>query len=460
MLRRREQNPTPVVGGCHSDRHLLRMSRGRDLNSNRFLRRQQHDLATSEYETSGASPDWQQRAAKKMLDDFEASGVDEDLEHLRASWTTPFAQRPGMPRSRSTRNSAYCSTAFASESYSAHSMMLEDEDDDAPRSSLFKQGEQAKERLRTLDSLRKLAGSPNKQNESLQNSIIGGSSSSSTSPSWQQSCLMEYRSPGQGARIDFDKFETPPTETKEPGFDSWDSWSSRWAREFQKFEEMEAARQWREGEAARLEWEGEMSRRDAEAFESRHSAAKVAFQRAQKARREAEEAMHRRSEADFKQREADSRFSDAKKKQHRARGESDSSEEEAPSSRKKPQPSRHPPRVNVAATPSTASEDAQYASFGDFDTAWSRFEQQSATAQSIRYGSVPWPTSLPTVSGVAQSDSHAERKRKFRAALVRWHPDKWGAVMAKVCEGDRPRVMERVKEVTQRILEEKKRFGV
>lgn len=464
MLRRRDPNPPSLAALSTPDRHLLRMTRGRDLASERLAALHSNEFAVSQFDTFGmVSPVWQRQAAKKMLDDFEASGVDEDLEHLRASWTTPFAARPGVSMSGSSRRSSHSSTAFTALACRPNSI-IEDEDDGAPRGALFKQGEQAKERLRTLEALRKLAGSPGNSNTSLQTACLGGSSSSCYAPPpcrQQHKCIIEHRLP-QTRRVDFDKFDTPPSEAQEPGSDSWDSWSARWAREFEKFDDMQAARQWREEEAARCDLE-EMARRDAQAHASRRSAAQAASKHAKKMRQEAEEAMRRRAEADFKQRETGRRFSEATRRQQRPRAECDSSgssDEDPPAARRKPPPVSSSSRSSATSVANKSPPHPQHSSFADFDQAWRRFEQQAATTQSISYSSVPWPTSLLTISGVDPIDSVAEKKRKLRAALVRWHPDKWSPVMAKVCEGDRQQVMDQVKEITQRLLDEKKRFGV
>jgi hypothetical protein len=64
-----------------------------------------------------------------------------------------------------------------------------------------------------------------------------------------------------------------------------------------------------------------------------------------------------------------------------------------------------------------------------------------------------------TISGVGTNESLEMRKRKLRAALVRWHPDKWAKVLDCIHESDRAQVVDKVKEVTRRIIEEKKRYG-
>lgn len=102
----------------------------------------------------------------------------------------------------------------------------------------------------------------------------------------------------------------------------------------------------------------------------------------------------------------------------------------------------------------------RFGSFSEFDTYWARFEQKvNAGTQDLHFIDVPWPTSLTSIAGVIASESLEVRKRKLRAALVRWHPDKWSKVLDCIHESDRAKVVEKVKEVTRRIIEEKKRYG-
>ena len=64
-----------------------------------------------------------------------------------------------------------------------------------------------------------------------------------------------------------------------------------------------------------------------------------------------------------------------------------------------------------------------------------------------------------TVSGIEPADGADVRKRKLRAALVRWHPDKWVRVFEAMAVDERVGVVERVQAITRRILDEKARFG-
>mmetsp|Transcript_47992 Transcript_47992/g.133884 ORF Transcript_47992/g.133884 Transcript_47992/m.133884 type:complete len:326 (-) Transcript_47992:269-1246(-) len=114
---------------------------------------------------------------------------------------------------------------------------------------------------------------------------------------------------------------------------------------------------------------------------------------------------------------------------------------------------------------STVPVAASFESFAAFDAAWAAFERRVADEATAARGAtlgcadVPWPTSLPTISGILPTDKSKDRKRKLREAVLRWHPDKWMPILAHIREADRQEVMERVKAVTRRILDERKRFA-
>lgn len=132
-------------------------------------------------------------------------------------------------------------------------------------------------------------------------------------------------------------------------------------------------------------------------------------------------------------------------------------------------PSRPPPRPRPRSSslptegsqPTPRPPPVRFGSFAEFDAHWARFEQRASAlgARDLRLVDVPWPTSLTSVSGISASDSLDVRKRKLRAALVRWHPDKWHKLLECIHESDRTMVVEKVKEVTRRIIDEKKRYG-
>ncbi|CAE8598915.1 unnamed protein product, partial [Polarella glacialis] len=91
---------------------------------------------------------------------------------------------------------------------------------------------------------------------------------------------------------------------------------------------------------------------------------------------------------------------------------------------------------------------------------WDQFEKLMAEGGKLKFANVPWPAEPPaTVSGASRSEPREVRKSKLRNAVLRWHPDKWGPVLEHFDELERAPLLERVKEVTRRILDEWKQLG-
>lgn len=124
-----------------------------------------------------------------------------------------------------------------------------------------------------------------------------------------------------------------------------------------------------------------------------------------------------------------------------------------------------PPFSNQAAARKTEPTAAlRLDTAAAYDKAWAAFEQRlaelPADGPTLGHSDVPWPSKLPTVSGIDEAaDGRQARRIKFRSAMLRWHPDKWGPILARIRETDRAQVMEGVKAVTRRILDERRRFG-
>jgi len=304
---------------------------------------------------------YQKKVAQNMLEDFHTSGVDEDLEALKAGWASHFKTRPGQPQPRRPLLADLTGRE-------------EESSEEEPRSVLAAQGERAKQRLKGLSQLRKLA-SDGQIGEAL-----------AICPPLEQLCRFPGAKAQAGER------------------DSWAAWECRWNQEFQRFEEMERLRQRRLAEEAR-------------------------------ATREEREEWHRHVHA------SKARNRDCKSKAERPRPD---------------RPDR-PDRPAPAPAPAPAAPAApRFPSFQDFVLAWGAFEQKlQGTSPALRCSDIPWPDSLPSVSGTTSSDKPADAKKKLRTALLRWHPDKWAPILERVVEADRSEVLARVKQVTQRLLEEK-----
>lgn len=102
----------------------------------------------------------------------------------------------------------------------------------------------------------------------------------------------------------------------------------------------------------------------------------------------------------------------------------------------------------------------RFANFDAYEEAWSKFEKSSVGDTSeLSLQDIPWPLDLETISGIESGDSSADCKRKLRAALLRWHPDKWGLILSRIRENDKDEVTDLVQKVTRRILEEKAQYA-
>ena len=88
--------------------------------------------------------------------------------------------------------------------------------------------------------------------------------------------------------------------------------------------------------------------------------------------------------------------------------------------------------------------------------AFARFEKklEAAAEGALRLGDLPLPRRSGSVSGASRADPVDDRKRAVRAALLRWHPDKFD--LSKFHPDDRDAVSDAVAEVTRRIVKEKK----
>ena len=74
-------------------------------------------------------------------------------------------------------------------------------------------------------------------------------------------------------------------------------------------------------------------------------------------------------------------------------------------------------------------------------------------SRALRPGSSMLGPNFP-VSGSVETDSEATAREKIRAALRRWHPDKWAARIAEDAN-----LAPKLVAVTRRLLDEKARIG-
>ena len=126
-----------------------------------------------------------------------------------------------------------------------------------------------------------------------------------------------------------------------------------------------------------------------------------------------------------------------------------------------PPPPREAPRRPQAtqATP-PPPVGRQFAAWGAFDSAFKSFEAGLATANVVRLAEVPFPPANDP-AGLAEAGvdrgtgAAATRKKLLHKALLRWHPDKWARVLSKASEADASGLHERLREITQALLAQK-----
>mmetsp|Transcript_46119 Transcript_46119/g.84493 ORF Transcript_46119/g.84493 Transcript_46119/m.84493 type:complete len:571 (+) Transcript_46119:51-1763(+) len=94
------------------------------------------------------------------------------------------------------------------------------------------------------------------------------------------------------------------------------------------------------------------------------------------------------------------------------------------------------------------------------EAAWSRVDALLETHNCpIYFVDIPWPASSGSITGITSAESAASAKKKLALALRRWHPDKWKRILDHVPRQEQQRVMEHVKAVAQRLLEEKSQLA-
>lgn len=108
-----------------------------------------------------------------------------------------------------------------------------------------------------------------------------------------------------------------------------------------------------------------------------------------------------------------------------------------------------------------------YSSWSAFDAAFEAFETNVANVPdnlpSVRLSDVPMPPAddpaglreAGLLRGATSADGAAKRKKLLRKGLLRWHPDKWAAVLAKVRPVDQAALAEQLGAVTQALLRQK-----
>mmetsp|Transcript_18282 Transcript_18282/g.39406 ORF Transcript_18282/g.39406 Transcript_18282/m.39406 type:complete len:333 (+) Transcript_18282:158-1156(+) len=128
-----------------------------------------------------------------------------------------------------------------------------------------------------------------------------------------------------------------------------------------------------------------------------------------------------------------------------------------------PRFTRKPGEHARATAPIGPTAKKEYTNFADYDSAWREFERGLKSGlfnvTGIKLSDIPWPTKVPSLSGIHTGDAEPDRKKKLKAAVLRWHPDKWSPILELVVETDRKAVVEKAQEVARRILDERSRLS-
>ena len=380
--------------------------------------------------------------ATAMLADFAAAGVDEDLEMLRSQWQAP---RQFRGRSRDDDSSGGRNVQGGALDY------------------------KSAERLETLTALRELAAA-----ETRDGGRLGGAGALAVyeAPSRvprEASC--EAWLPQRTALEQRVRAQHPPAERDGPGLD-WGEWEARWEEQLRGFAAFSSANS-AFSSASHPERDPYATPQHATPWRAR-----TAEPRSRSPRPSASSASSSAAGRGPKPspKQASKRGAGAAAggggsgggtpRQPRAKRAST-----PPPRPPRPPPSSAPPGASSsasAASASAASVGRRFASWSGFDAAFAAFEANLANVPaglpSVRLADIPFPPRGDPAglseAGVRSGNSEeaaSGRKKLLRKALLRWHPDKWGAVLGKVREEDKARLGEELAAITQALIREKDR---
>lgn len=259
----------------------------------------------------------------------------------------------------------------------------------------------------------------------------------------------------------------PEDDDMDAGFDRiWSAWEDRWSAEFTRFAEADEARKLIEEELVAMAADQAQRQATEAASAERRSISLAAMSGMEDQVRQVEDASAQRRRAQEERRKqaakeraerSAARFQKWEEPDKRPEHKPSNWEEQKAAGGAPPAPPK--PKVSGASVFETSARQPR--SIDEFEACWAHFEELAAKTggRALRCDDVPWPTAFPTVSGVHSSDDSRVRRGKLRAALVRWHPDKWGKFIDRIDEKEKAQVMERVKEVTRRIISEKQRYS-
>eukprot|EP00930_Biecheleria_cincta_P103140 TRINITY_DN95075_c0_g1_i1.p1 TRINITY_DN95075_c0_g1~~TRINITY_DN95075_c0_g1_i1.p1 ORF type:complete len:447 (-),score=65.01 TRINITY_DN95075_c0_g1_i1:75-1415(-) len=395
----------------------------------------------------GSAPDpeqwieeWERRAAAAAVKDLENSGVDQDLEALRAGWST--SQRPGWQPGLGA-------------------------------SRMNQRGDVAARRLSNVENLRRIAEGEASPREVSESSVPGGlclaeAPGSRMTPQracrteatrWQQASPKSAavdRKPA-GRRPSPHRVTSPLKAMVQEG-DPWSAWERRWAETFEQMglNSRKPARPHPSGRATQNESDADKTPGGRNGAPRSDASKAWAGSSARCPRSSRQSGETPGSNGYSSSRPPPQTGSFRAETPPRASGSEQSSGSGRGSGWGKAPP-RRPTQSEPTKPPMSRQQPGpRFASFSAYEEAWTKFEKSGmGDTSELSLQDIPWPLDLKTVSGIESGDSSADCKRKLRAALLRWHPDKWGSILGRIRESDKDEVTDRVQEVTRRILEEK-----
>lgn len=354
---------------------------------------------------------WERRAAADMVQDLETCGADQDLEELRAAWATPsVAAAPSASR-------------------------------------LNRRGDLAARRLWVVEDLRKVADGRAPARVVTEASTPGAPFAALVAP----------RTDASPASRDAARHTGRPRKASRPRptcsgngaaekedveldlEDPWAAWESRWAETFERLARgglLPSRASGRAPSGGRTP--SREPRPEARSASASRGGTPGGSARGRTPSREPRPEAPRSASA--------------------SRGGAPGAGAKAPPRRPPPRTDAMPPRPPQGAARAPAR---RFADFAAYEVAWAAFMAAAAggAESPLRCADVPWPLELPTVSGIEPCDDPGQRKRKLRAALLRWHPDKWAPILERIAEAEQPNVLAKVEEVTRRIIDERTRLG-
>mmetsp|Transcript_43520 Transcript_43520/g.114387 ORF Transcript_43520/g.114387 Transcript_43520/m.114387 type:complete len:337 (-) Transcript_43520:300-1310(-) len=146
---------------------------------------------------------------------------------------------------------------------------------------------------------------------------------------------------------------------------------------------------------------------------------------------------------------------------HAARREADRAEEAEERRRRNEHAHEYglPPASGVL-PPILIATPQQEKAYAAFEDEFASFEAAPSDQPAYSLHTMPWPPASCPVAGLRKGDASDRCKQLLKAALLRWHPDKFAAAHGgKLALSDQPMIMERVNAILRRVQSERAAFA-